>query len=131
MRLERSELAGPHGIRLREPMSECCHGLRSQSIDTDAGIKLVASFIDETAAAEGLQMTAHRREGNAHDLRQLSCTMRPFPQEIDHAPAIRIGKGGKCSIEIGCTHFSLLNFNPVAASISPVETVRTVCEKVQ
>ena len=57
--------------------------------------------------------------------------MRSLAQQVDHASAIRIGKGGKRAIECGCTHVSLLNLNPLTLSISSFGTFRTDCEKVQ
>ena len=57
--------------------------------------------------------------------------MWSLAQQVDHAPTIRIGKGGKCAIEIGRTHVSLLNLNPLTLSISSFGTLRTDCEKVQ
>lgn len=76
-------------------------------------------------------MTAHGGEGQMHGLRQLPRPMRPLAQQVDHAPARRIGKGGERTIDFGCAHVSLSNLNPVAFSISSFETFRTGCEKLQ
>lgn len=76
-------------------------------------------------------MAAHGRKGKAHGLRQLAGPMQSLAQEIDHAPTIGIGQGGQRAIEAGRFHGSLPNLNPVALSISSVETLRTGCEKVQ
>ena len=76
-------------------------------------------------------MTAHGRKGKTHCLCQLSRPMRSLAEEIDYAPAIRIGEGGERTIEFGRAHGSLLNLNPVAFSISSFETFRVGCEKVQ
>ena len=51
--------------------------------------------------------------------------------QINHSPAIGIGQGGERTVQVGCSHFNLLNLNPVAASISSFGTCRTGCAKVQ
>ena len=57
--------------------------------------------------------------------------MRPLTQEVDHPPAVGIGKGGECEIDAWRAHVSSWNLNPVAFSISSFEMVRTGCAKLQ
>src|SRR5215467_14060147 len=104
VRLERGQLSGPQSVRLREPGSEPRNRLGPQAVDADAGIELVALFLDETTPAQHPQMAAHGRKGKTHCLCQLPRPMRSLAQEIDDTPAMRIGKGGKCAIEVGRAH---------------------------
>ena len=131
MSLERRKLPSPHRVSLLEPVSERRHRLRPQTIDSNPRIKLVTILLDETAAAKRLEVTAHGGEGELGCFRQLSRPVRSLTQKIDHAPSIRVRKRSQRPIEIGCAHFSLLNLNPVAASISALVTSRSDWAKVQ
>jgi hypothetical protein len=55
----------------------------------------------------------------------------PLSQQIDDAPAVRIGERGERTVEALSTHSSGLNLRPLAFSISSLDTCLTGCEKVQ
>ena len=58
-------------------------------------------------------------------------TFEVFTQEIHDAPAVRVRQRGESAIQVGGAHFSDLNLNPVAFSMSSTETVLLACVKVQ
>lgn len=66
-----------------------------------------------------------------HCLRKLAGAMGPLAEQVDHAPAMRVGERRERTVEAGCAQPSRSNLNPLAFSISCLETSRTGCEKVQ
>src|SRR5690606_18996351 len=112
MRLERRELPRPQRIRLRQPRLELGHRFSSQAIDADPGDELVAVFLVEATQAQRLQMTANGRKGNARRLREIPGPVGPLAEEVDNAPAVRVGECSKRTVEALRTHRSRSNLSP-------------------
>ena len=92
---------------------------------------LVATFLDKAALAQRLKMATHGREGNARHLREIASPVGPLAEELDNAPAVRVGERRKRAVEAVRTHRSCPNLKPLAFSISSLETFRTGWENVQ
>src|SRR5215472_15666197 len=131
MRPEGCELPGPQRISLRQPRLELAHRFSLQAIDADPGVELVAVFLDEAAPAQRPQMAAHGRKGNACRLREIPSAVGPLAEEVNNAPAMRVGERRERAVEALSTHRSRSNLKPLDCSISSLETSRTGCEKVQ
>src|SRR5579872_5123820 len=129
--LERGELANPQSLGIREPRLELRHRFGAQPIDADARIEFIALLFDESAPAQGLQMSAHRGKGDARRLRELSCPMGPLAEEVDDAPAMRISQRCERTIEGRRAQSCRSNLKRVAFSIACLETSRSGCAKVQ
>lgn len=130
MRLEGYKLPCPQRFGRFKPRFQCRHRLVSQTINTHARIEFVALFFDEPARAQKLEVAAHRRKGNARRFGEFAGASRPITQQVHHPPAVRVGQCRERAIEI-VGHVNVLYLNPVAFSISSLETVLTGCEKVQ
>ena len=76
-------------------------------------------------------MTAHERKRDPCGFRQFTRPVRPLPQQIHDAPAVRVRQRGESTVQVGGAHVNGLYLNPVACSISATVTVLTACEKVQ
>ena len=99
MPLEGRELDAPQRLGLLKPALQCHHRFRIERVDADPGVELRMALGHEAAFAQLPQMPAHGGQRQARPLRQLSGTMRPLAQEIDHTAAMRIGQRRKRAVD--------------------------------
>ena len=76
-------------------------------------------------------MAAHGRRREAERLGQFARSERPLAEQLDGAAPMRIGKGGKDSVDCGGQSSRFLVVNTPAASHSSELIFRTVTPNVQ
>src|SRR5581483_11549957 len=122
MRFESRQLPAPQSLSLLEPYSQVRHGLRPQTVDSDARVELIPVLLDQPALTQGPQMSAHERKSELGGLSQFTRPAWPLAQQVHDAPAVGVRQRGESAIQIVGAHVSGLNFKPVACSISAKET---------
>ena len=92
MCLERGELIDPQPLGLGQTGYQIGHRFRPQAVDADTGIEVRMRLLDQPARLQRAQVPAERRGVQPQRLRQFPRPPRPLAQQLDHPPAMRIGK---------------------------------------
>src|SRR5262249_33476638 len=98
--LERFELHGPERLDLLEPIAQRGEPLGPEPIDAHTRV-VVLRRLDDPALAQHAEVAAHGRPARAERIRDVARAPRLAAEQIDHAPARRIGERDECLVEVG------------------------------
>src|SRR5215469_6940154 len=132
MGLEGRELPSPEPFRLLEPGLERGHRCWSQAVDPDPRVEGRVGLLDQADLAQAAEMPAHGRRAQPRRLGELARPARPFAQQVDDPPTMRIGECREDAVESRrCLQAQPSIFKPLAFSASCRDTRRTVWPKLQ